>query len=121
MQESRWIVITIVSMIIGCLSSVGCGKNADKGSDDPAKAPSVDISAKSIGPIASAVAPTLDKGWCGGHGVPESVCTRCDSSLIARFKEAGDWCAEHGLPESQCVTCNPAVENEWKKLKPEEQ
>jgi hypothetical protein len=46
--------------------------------------------------------------WCGEHEVPESKCTRCDSSLIAAFKATGDWCPEHGLPESQCVTCDPS-------------
>lgn len=45
--------------------------------------------------------------WCGGHGVPESVCTRCNASLIPAFQATGDWCAEHGLPESQCKACNP--------------
>jgi len=71
-----------------------------------------------MGPSASPIKPTLGKGWCGGHGVPESVCTRCNSSLIPTFKEAGDWCDEHGLPESQCVVCHPEVAAEWKKLDP---
>ena len=72
-----------------------------------------------LGPESSAVNPTLDKGWCAGHGVPESVCTRCNPSLIPRFKEAGDWCNEHDLPESQCTACHPEVESEWQKLNPD--
>ena len=48
-----------------------------------------------------------DGWWCVEHGVPEGECTRCDSSLIAEFKEKGDWCKEHDLPESQCFKCNP--------------
>lgn len=56
--------------------------------------------------------------WCAGHGVPESVCTRCNPSLIPEFKAKNDWCAGHGLPESQCVPCNPEVEAYWAKLKP---
>lgn len=47
-------------------------------------------------------------GMCGGHGVPEAVCTRCNSALIAAFKVENDWCAEHGLPESQCTLCGGA-------------
>jgi len=47
--------------------------------------------------------------WCGGHGVPESKCTRCDPSLVAAFKATNDWCSEHGLPESQCPKCNPGL------------
>ncbi len=56
--------------------------------------------------------------WCGEHGVPEAVCTRCDESLIASFKAKKDWCAEHGLPESQCIPCNPEVEAKWQALAP---
>ncbi len=70
------------------------------------------------GPASSAVEPTLDQGWCNGHGVPESVCTRCGASAEA-FKEAGDWCAEHDLPESQCVACHPEVEARWARLDPD--
>jgi len=47
------------------------------------------------------------KGQCGGHGVPEALCTRCLPALIPGFKAEGDWCEEHGLPESQCALCNP--------------
>lgn len=45
--------------------------------------------------------------WCGGHGVPESMCTKCHSELVDKYKEAGDWCAAHGFPESVCPKCNP--------------
>lgn len=49
-----------------------------------------------------------NSGQCGGHGVPEGLCTRCHPILIAAFKAEGDWCEEHSLPESQCLICNPA-------------
>ena len=51
--------------------------------------------------------PGSREDWCGEHQVPESLCTRCNPSLIAAFKATGDWCAEHRLPESQCFACNP--------------
>lgn len=73
---------------------------------------------RKFGPAYSPIEPTLDAGWCKGHGVPESVCTRCDASLIPKFKEADDWCAEHGLPETQCTVCHPEVQAEWTKLDP---
>ncbi|MBU0984382.1 MAG: efflux RND transporter periplasmic adaptor subunit [candidate division Zixibacteria bacterium] len=47
--------------------------------------------------------------WCREHSVPESVCTQCDSTLIAGFKATGDWCGGHGLPESHCRLCNPQI------------
>lgn len=46
---------------------------------------------------------------CEEHGVPESLCVRCNPSLAATFKAKGDWCAEHNLPESQCTICNPDI------------
>jgi len=45
--------------------------------------------------------------WCGEHGVPEEECTRCNSTLVAGFKDKGDWCDEHDLPDSQCFKCDP--------------
>ena len=45
--------------------------------------------------------------WCGGHGLPESMCPKCNVGIAERFQEQGDWCAEHGYPESVCPTCNP--------------
>lgn len=47
--------------------------------------------------------------WCAEHRVPESVCTLCNPSLEAQFKEANDWCGEHGIPESHCRLCNPDI------------
>lgn len=45
--------------------------------------------------------------WCGGHGLPESMCTQCNPELIAKFQASGDWCAAHEFPESVCPLCNP--------------
>jgi hypothetical protein len=46
---------------------------------------------------------------CGPHGVPKSLCTRCNPKLAAVYKAKGDWCAEHERPESQCVLCHPEL------------
>ena len=56
--------------------------------------------------------PGTYEDWCGEHQVPESLCTRCNPSLVAAFKATGDWCEEHGLPESQCKICNPSLKIE---------
>lgn len=58
---------------------------------------------------AAGVKPGSHEDWCSEHAVPESLCTRCNSSLIPAFKATGDWCKEHGLPESQCKLCNPSL------------
>ena len=48
--------------------------------------------------------------WCPEHGIPEEVCTRCNSTLIAQFKEKGDWCETHDRPDSNCFHCHPELE-----------
>lgn len=58
--------------------------------------------------------------WCAEHGVPESICTRCNSKLIAEFKQKGDWCKEHNLPESQCIECNPDLKEKFEAMKPKD-
>ena len=51
-----------------------------------------------------------DGWWCDEHGVPEGVCARCDSSLVAGFKAKNNWCDEHDRPDSQCFICHPELE-----------
>ncbi|MCO6436713.1 MAG: efflux RND transporter periplasmic adaptor subunit [Phycisphaerae bacterium] len=104
--------------LLGLMWAGGCEKEDNSASLGRPGIPAVKPTSQTYGPSGSAIEPTLDQGWCGGHGVPESVCTRCNQSLIPSFKEAGDWCAEHGLPESQCSICHPEVEAEWAKLDP---
>jgi len=58
---------------------------------------------------ASGAKPGSYEDWCSEHGVPESMCTRCDKSLIPAFKATGDWDEKHGLPKSQCKKCNPKL------------
>ncbi|UCC97869.1 MAG: efflux RND transporter periplasmic adaptor subunit [Phycisphaerales bacterium] len=50
-----------------------------------------------------------DGQMCEEHGFPESLCVRCNPSLVASFKARGDWCAGHDVPESQCTLCNPGL------------
>lgn len=56
--------------------------------------------------------PGTHEDWCGEHQVPESMCTRCNASLIPAFKATGDWCDEHGVPKSQCLACDPDLKIE---------
>jgi hypothetical protein len=54
-----------------------------------------------------------DGWWCDEHGIPEEVCARCNTKLVADFKAKGDWCKEHDRPESQCFVCHPEKEAEF--------
>jgi hypothetical protein len=74
-------------------------------------APAASESARG-GHAPASVTPGSHEDWCEEHQVPESLCTRCNPSLVAAFKATGDWCDEHGLPESQCLQCNPALKIE---------
>lgn len=85
-------------------SASDSGKDTVSAKADPAAAP--------VKHAAVNVKPGSHDDWCGEHKVPESMCTRCNPSLIAAFKATGDWCNEHGLPESQCLLCNPNLKIE---------
>lgn len=73
-------------------------------------------------PQAEPRAPLVQKtevvDWCKEHVVPESICTRCNASLIPKFQEKGDWCKEHGLPESQCIECHPELKAKFEAMAP---
>lgn len=58
--------------------------------------------------------------WCREHVVPESVCTRCNTALVAGFKAKNDWCNDHDLPESQCVTCHPDLKAKFEAMAPKQ-
>jgi membrane fusion protein, heavy metal efflux system len=103
----------------GCKSKNDAPKPAEPAAREQGQAGEGEA-APNVGPETSGVKIDLSKGWCNSHGVPESVCTRCDESLVAQFKAAGDWCSGHNLPESQCVKCNPQVKAKWAALKPKE-
>jgi len=48
--------------------------------------------------------------WCNEHGVPEEVCSLCNSKVAADFQKKGDWCKEHNRADSQCFICHPELE-----------
>ncbi|MBI4717815.1 MAG: efflux RND transporter periplasmic adaptor subunit [Planctomycetes bacterium] len=119
MRLSWFLTPTLV--IVSAWASMFAGACKKEESRPPAAAPAPAGGVlHAVGPESSPVPPTLDKGWCSGHGVPESVCTRCDASLIPKFKAANDWCGEHALPETQCTICNPDVKAKWEALRPKE-
>ena len=85
------------------------------GAEDAAPATTTEqpeTTARASGHAPSGYAPGSHDDWCSGHGVPESLCTRCNASLVPAFKATGDWCAPHQLPESQCLKCNPGLKIE---------
>lgn len=94
------LIASTIGIALISLTFAACDK---KGNAEPLAA----ASASEHAPVG--VKPGSHEDWCGEHQVPESLCTRCNPSLIAAFKATGDWCEEHGLPESQCKICNPKL------------
>ena len=62
---------------------------------------------KNHGTITTLSAASSENAEMCEHRVPKEVCTRCNPSLVGKFKAAKDWCPEHGVPESQCFECHP--------------
>lgn len=90
------VVVPFLSILV-LTFSIACSEESP-----PAGEPSA---APALAP--ASVVPGSHEDWCEEHDVPESMCTRCNPSLIPAFQATGDWCEEHGLPESQCRACNP--------------
>ena len=106
---SKSALVALVFTALAALSLLACDKKTEPSNSPNTPAPPA---ATTPPPATEEHAPAgykpgTHEDWCGGHGVPESVCTRCNPKLIPAFKATGDWCAEHGLPESQCKACNP--------------
>ena len=101
--------VTFIALMSLMLVVAGCGAQGTKseteqtgpaGSSEPASPPSSEGHAAGI-------VPGSYEDWCAEHQVQETLCTRCDPSLIPAFQAANDWDAEHGLPMSQCTKHNP--------------
>jgi hypothetical protein len=107
--------ISIIMVFAACaVALAACEKKGEQaGSAATTESEAVTPPASSSGAEAAAghapegVKPGSYEDWCDEHQVPESMCTRCNPTLVAAFKATGDWCDEHGLPESQCLACNP--------------
>lgn len=102
-----------------CLTGCDCDRHPSAAA--PAQSTSVEKSGEAtLQPKAPLVPKKEIADWCKEHGVPESVCTRCNPALIAEFKKNGDWCKQHDLPESQCVLCHPELAEKFKAMAPKE-
>ncbi len=99
-------------LLLAVLVSAGCDKGEATGPKDQPKAgaPTDQVAGH---PKSAATQPLIPVAqlvdWCREHGMPESICVQCNTSLTAGFKEKGDWDEEHGLPKSQCFKCDPSL------------
>lgn len=99
------------ALVIALVLVVACG--GEPKSTPPSQQPSA-------APKAPLVEKTRVADWCPEHGLPESICTRCNAGLVDAFKKKGDWCTKHNLPDSQCFTCHPELEAKFKAMAPKD-
>lgn len=99
-----------LALVVMAVLVAGC---SDSSSKTPAPASHANEPAKT--PL---VHKTEVADWCPEHGVPESICTRCNTKLVAEFQAKGDWCKAHELPESQCFTCHPDLKAKFAAMAP---
>src|SRR5262245_35285224 len=57
--------------------------------------------------------------WCGEHGVPESACVECNSSLLPKGKDHG-WCKAHGVHNCPLEHPDVAQLSEAPRVTPED-
>lgn len=112
--SNSMLAMLTVSMALAVFAP-GCGKQDPKAGSSTEGGPQAPVPAQ---PKPLLVPKTQLADWCGEHGVPESLCTRCNSSLVDGFRAKGDWCSEHGLPKSQCIACDPALKAKLEALAP---
>lgn len=100
-----------LTILLGAALALGACRASEPPADDHAGHDHAGehAAAPAGAPLHGSGPPGSPSDWCGGHGLPESKCTKCNPELIEKFKAAGDWCEEHGYPESACPTCNPQV------------
>lgn len=87
----------------------GCGNQNETAARAPESAAPADTVPSASSGHAEGIVPGSHEDWCDEHQVQETMCTRCDPSLIPAFKAAGDWDEKHGLPKSQCLKCDPTL------------
>lgn len=110
----RRIAVTMVLILSTGLALVGCSKeNRSTARTDTTAMPGTGAAtdtaeATGLG-HAEGIVPGSYEDWCDEHQVQETMCTRCDPSLIPAFKASGDWDEKHGLPTSQCLKCDPTL------------
>ncbi len=103
----------MIAVVLALIAVTGACNRSDDQSTGGAKTPGKE-NAGAAKPATKPLVPVVQMvDWCREHGVPESVCTRCNSTLIADFKNKGDWCKEHEVPESQCFKCHPEKKEQF--------
>ena len=96
-------IYVVLPLLLAVFTLVGCTKT------DPTPATGTSESSASTSTLDAEAA----SWWCVEHGIPEKICSLCDSKYAAECQKNGDWCKEHNRAESQCFLCNPDLEDKF--------
>ena len=105
MNRFAWMAALVIVIAAGA----GCGKKDSATARAPEGSTATGTSGETGPGHAEGIVPGSHEDWCVEHLVQETMCTRCDPSLIPAFKASGDWDETHGLPKSQCLKCDPTL------------
>lgn len=103
----RFLCLTF--LVFAIAAAAGCSTQDQTNARAPEGSTPVETSEGVDSGHAAGIVPGSHEDWCDEHQVQETMCTRCDTSLIPAFKAAGDWDEKHGLPKSQCLKCDPTL------------
>jgi hypothetical protein len=111
-RDKEWFMrlwIAIFGVVAFGLVAAGCSESDKKATPDkPEEKKGAEVVKK----------PLIQKAevadWCPDHGVPESICTRCQADPKP-FIAKGDWCKKHELPDTQCFVCHPELQAKFAK------
>lgn len=119
-MNSLWNLTTRAALVVFCLLGTGCPEQGSQQAAPP-PATTAPTPATDAAPKTAPIVPQRQAAdWCAEHVVPESICTRCNATLIDGFKAKNDWCNEHNLPESQCFTCHPDLKAKFEAMAPKQ-
>jgi len=118
MKLAQWsgaVVLLIAATM--ALSTTGCKKDGDpqakaKGKDQDAKKED----GKKVDDKKEGTAAKHEGWWCEEHGVPEHMCSLCNSEVAAKLKKEGDWCKIHDRAKSQCFKCDPDLYKKYEAM-----
>jgi hypothetical protein len=119
--KNLWTLSIRSALVVFCLLGTGCPEQgAQKSAPPPTPTTPTTPATEGATKTAPLVPQRQAADWCAEHVVPESICTRCNASLIDGFKAKKDWCNEHNLPESQCTTCHPDLKVKFEAMAPKQ-
>lgn len=109
----RTTILTTFVLALAMAVIAGCGESRPAAPETEAKTDAHEHTTDTSAAEVSATAGDHSGWWCVEHGIPEDVCSMCNSKVAAEFQRKGDWCDEHDRAKSQCFHCDPALEQRF--------